>query len=162
MTSRDGHIWHRPVKDAFLRGGLYSHEWTQRCFIPLGGIIPRGDRFLFYAEQNYMWDDDGIFAYAVPRFRFMSLWADGRGGLLRTKELRFESDDLFLNFSTSAYGCVKVRIVDSEGEELFVSDELYGNDLSRPLHVDGLAGRTGRMEITLREADLYALGAAMA
>ena len=161
MTSRDGHIWDRPVRDAFIRGGLYSHEWTQRCFIPLGGIIPRGDRFLFYAEQNYMWDDDGIFAYAVPRFRFMSLWADGQGGVLRTKTLHFERDDIFLNFSTSAYGCVKVRIADSDGGELFASDEIYGNDLSRPLHVDGLAGKSGRMEITLREADLYALGSAM-
>lgn len=161
MTSRDGHIWDRPVKDAFIRGGLYSHEWTQRCFIPLGGIIPRGERFLFYVEQNYMWDDDGIFAYAVPRFRFMSLFADGRGGLLRTKELHFESDDIYLNFSTSAYGCVGVRITDTDDGELFVSDEIYGNDLSRRLHVEGLGGKSGRLEITLREADLYALGAAM-
>ena len=161
MTSRDGHTWDRPIRDGFIRGGLYAHEWTQRCFIPVGGIIPRGDRFLFYVEQNYMWDDDGIYAYAVPRFRFVSLWADGKGGLLTTKELHFESDEFFLNFATSAYGFVKVKILDPDGNELFASEELYGNDLSRRLHFDGLAGRSGRMEIEIREADLYALGSSM-
>ena len=161
MTSRDGHIWDRPIRDGFLRGGLYSHEWTQRCFIPVGGIIPRGDRFLFYIEQNYMWDDDGIWAYAVPRFRFLSLYADGKGGALETKELAFESDDIFLNFATSAYGFIRVKILGPEGEPVFVSDELFGNDLSRRVHVDGLSGTRGRMEIEIREADLYAMGSEM-
>ena len=160
MTSRDGHVWDRPIKDGFIRGGLYGHEWTQRCFISAGGIIPRGDRFIFYTEQNYMWDDDGIFAYSVPRFRFMSLYAGGNGGRLTTKELSFVSDDIFLNFSTSAYGYVKVKIVGTDGV-IFTSDELFGNDISRLLHIDGLTGRNGHMEIELCEADLYALGSDM-
>ena len=158
MTSRDGHIWDRPIRDGFIRGGLYGHEWTQRCFIPVGGIIPRDNSFLFYVEQNYMWDDDGIWAYAVPRFRFMSLYADGKGGILTTKELKFESDDIYLNFATSAYGFIRVKIIDSDGEAVYASEELFGNDLSRRLHVDGLAGRSGWMEIEINEADLYALG----
>ena len=161
MTSRDGHVWDRPIKDGFIRAGLYSHEWSQRCFIAVGGVIPRGDRFIFYTEQNYMWEDDGIFAYAVPRFRFMSLYADGKGGKLTTKELRFESDDIYLNFSTSAYGYVKVKIAGSDGSEIFLSGELYGNELSRRLSVEGLSGKTGRMEIELCEADLYAIGSDM-
>ena len=161
MTSRDGHVWDRPIKDGFIRGGLYSHEWTQRCFIAVGGIVERGDRFIFYTEQNYMWDDDGIFAYAVPRFRFMSLYADGRGGMMTTKELAFESDDIYINFSTSAYGYVKVKIIDDDGKEIYVSDELFGNYISRRLHADGLAGKTGRMEIELCEADIYAIGSDM-
>ena len=161
MTSRDGHVWDRPIRDGFLRGGLYAHEWTQRCFIPVGGIIPRGDRFLFYIEQNYMWDDDGIWAFAVPRFRFMSLYADGKGGVLTTKELAFESDDFFLNFATSAYGYIRVKIKDPEGNWIYMSEDLFGHDLSRLVHVDGLSGTRGRMEIEIREADLYALGSAM-
>ena len=33
MTSRDGVHWNRTLNDAFISGGLYSHEWTQRSFI---------------------------------------------------------------------------------------------------------------------------------
>ncbi len=161
MTSRDGYTWDRPIRDGFIRGGLYAHEWTQRCFIPVGGVIPRGERFLFYVEQNYMWEDDGIWTYAVPRFRFLSLYADGRGGVLKTKELFFETDDVYLNFATSAYGYLKVKILDSDGNGIHVSEELFGNDLSRRLHVEGLAGKSGRMEIEFREADLYAMGSDM-
>ena len=80
---------------------------------------------------------------------------------MTTKELAFESDDIYINFSTSAYGYVKVKIVGDDGEEIYASDELFGNDISRRLHADGLAGKTGRMEIELCEADLYAIGSDM-
>nr|MCR5263836.1 hypothetical protein [Clostridiales bacterium] len=73
----------------------------------------------------------------------------------------FESDDIYLNFSTSAYGYVKVKIAGSDGSEIFLSGELYGNELSRRLSVKGLSGKTGRIEIELCEADLYAIGSDM-
>ena len=161
MTSRDGNTWNRPIKDSFIRAGLYEHEWTQRCFITVGGIIQRGDLFIFYSTLNYERDDDGIFAYSVPRFRFMSLYADGKGGKLTTKELKFECNDIYLNFSTSSYGYLKVRILDTEGKEYYSSEEIYGNSLSRELHIEGLNGKCGRMEIELYEANLYAIGSKM-
>ena len=80
MTSRDGIFWDRTLRTPYLSGGLDPHEWTQRNFIPVGGIAVRGDMFYFYAEKRYMGDDDGIFAYAVPRYRFLSLSADEEGG----------------------------------------------------------------------------------
>ena len=110
---------------------------------------------------NYERDDDGIFAYSVPRFRFMSLYADGKGGKLTTKELIFECNDIYLNFSTSSYGYLKIRILDTEGKEYYSSEEIYGNSLSRELHIEGLNGKCGRMEIELYEANLYAIGRKM-
>ncbi len=162
MTSRDGVHWDRPVKDAWLCGGLYDHEWTQRCFITAGGIIVRGGRFLLYTEQNYMWEDDGVWAYAIPKYRFMSRYADGNGGVLTTKPLVFASDEIFLNYATSAYGYVKVTAEDAEGREIFSSGEIFGNELSHGLRAEGLAGRCGRLRIELKEAHLYALGSDMA
>ena len=147
--------------DAFISGGLYSHEWPQRCFIPLGGIISRGDYFYFYVSQNYMWEDHGIYVYSVPKYRFLSLYADENGGEMLTKELTFTSDDIYLNFATSAYGYLKVTILDEQGKEFYQSDEIFGNELSYKLHVEGLTGKTGRMKIELHAAHLYAIGSRM-
>jgi len=161
MTSRDGVFWDRTVADAWLSGGLCEKEWTQRNFIPCAGIVTRGDWFYFYVEKHYMWDDDGIWAYAVPKYRLISLYADTRGGSFTTKLLQFDSDSIFLNYSTSAYGYVKVTVLDESGAELFVSDELYGNELSHKLCVEGLGGKKGRLKIELNEAHLYAMGSDM-
>lgn len=161
MTSRDGVHWDRMLKDAWLSGGLYSHEWTQRCFITLGGIIERGNDFYIYTEQNYMWDDDGIWAYSIPKYRFLSLYADEEGGSFTTKTLKFETDDIHLNYSTSAYGYIRVTILDDSGSEIFASDEIYGNELSHKLTVKGLSGKTGVMRIELKGAHLYAMGSDM-
>lgn len=161
MTSRDGVYWDRKVKDAWISGSLYSHEWTQRCFIALGGIIERGDDFYYYTMQNYMWDDDGIFAYSLPKYRLISLYADGSGGSFITKALRFESDEIYLNYATSAYGYVKVTVLGEDGAEIFASEEIYGNELSHKLCVEGLCGKCGRLRIELKEAHLYAMGSAM-
>ncbi|MBQ4590574.1 MAG: hypothetical protein IJB20_00930 [Clostridia bacterium] len=161
MTSRDGVFWDRTLKDAWLSGSLYEHEWTQRNFITLGGIVERGDQFYIYTMKNYMWDDDGIWAYSVPKYRFLSLYADRTGGSFTTKPLCFTSDDLYLNYSTSAYGSVQVTIRDETGAEIYASDEIFGNELSYPLHIDGLTGCTGTMTVRLCEAHVYALGSRM-
>ncbi len=161
MTSRDGVHWNRTLNDAFISGGLYSHEWTQRCFIPLGGIVSRGDHFYFYVSKNYMWEDAGIYVYSVPKYRFLSLYADEDGGQILTKELLFTSDDIYLNYATSAYGYVIVTIIDEQGQEIFKSEEIFGNELSHPFHVEGLAGQKGRLKLELCAAHLYALGSSM-
>ncbi len=161
MTSRDGVHWDRTLKDAWIAGGLSAREWTQRCFIAAGGLIPLGDRFYFYMEQNYMWDDDGIWAYSVPKYRFLSLYADAEGGFAVTKPLRFATDEFFLNYSTSAYGYVKITAFGEDGAELFDTGEIFGNELSHRIFREGLSGRTGTLRIELKEAHLYAIGSAM-
>ncbi|MBQ7982199.1 MAG: hypothetical protein IJ302_01410, partial [Clostridia bacterium] len=93
--------------------------------------------------------------------RFLSYYADEAGGTLTTKPLLFETDVIHINFATSAYGSVQVTVLDYDGTPIAASDEIYGNELSYPLTFDGLAGRTGRLCITLKEAHLYALGAPM-
>ena len=161
MTSRDGVFWDRTLKDAWLAGSTYLHEWTERNFITCGGIIQRKDEFLFYIEKNYRWEDCGIWAYSVPKYRFMSLYADSTEGQMVTKLLAFDSDDIYLNFSTSACGYVVVQVLDEDGNVRYISDELYGNEISAPLHIEGLKGTVGRMVFRLKEANLYAIGSDM-
>lgn len=161
MTSRDGVHWDRSVKDAWLSGGLCEREWTQRNFIVSGGIIERNDSFYFYVEKHYMWDDCGIWVYSVPKYRLMSLYADGEGGSFVTKPLHFESDTISFNYATSAYGYLRVHVRDTNGKTVYTSDELYGNELSDTLTIPGLAGTDGTLFIEMKEAHLYALGADM-
>ena len=149
------------MRDAWLSGGLCEREWTQRNFIVCGGIIARDDRFYFYVQKHYMWDDCGIWAYSVPKYRLMSLYADGDGGSFTTKPLYFERDTISLNYATSAYGYIRVTVRDTEGNVLYTSDDIYGNELSYTLTVDGLKGKTGTLSIELNEAHLYAIGAQM-
>lgn len=162
MTSRDGVHWDRSVKDAWLSGDVEEdREWTQRNFITAGGIIERDDKFYFYVEKHYMWDDGGIWAYSMPKYRLMSLYADGDGGSFVTKPLHFESDTISLNYRTSAYGYIRVTVRDMDGTTLYTSDEIYGNELSHTLIFEGLTGKEGTLLVEMKEANLYAIGAKM-
>lgn len=161
MSSRDGVHWDRTVRDAWLAGSTYKHEWTERNFITCGGFIEHGEDFLFYTEKNYRWEDDGLWAYSIPRYRFVSLYADGEGGQVLSKPMRFQTDTIHLNLATSAYGFVKITILDLAGAPIYTSDEIYGNEISYPLTIEGLAGKFGRMQIELQETHLFAIGSSM-
>jgi len=161
MTSRNGVNWDRTIQDAWLTAGPCDHEWTQRNFIVGGGVIERGNDCLFYVNQNYMWDDESLWVYSVPRLRFMGLHADAKGGCFLTKDLHFRSDDICLNYATSAYGHVKVTVLDADGQEMYASEEIYGNEFSHCIHVPGLAAARGRLKIEMKEATLYAIGGHM-
>ena len=79
-----------------------------------------------------------------------------------TKPLHFESDTISLNYRTSAYGYIRVTVRDTDGNTIYVSNEIYGNELSHTLSIEGLAGKEGTLFIELKEANLYAIGAEMA
>jgi len=161
MTSRDGQHWDRTVREGYLSGSLDEAEWTQRNFIASSGIISRDDKFIIYVQKHYMWEDHGIWAYSVPRYRFVSLSAGYDGGIIETKDLEFLSDDFYINYSTSAYGSIVIRVVDEFGNFIAKTDEIYGNELSHKVHFEGIKGRHGRLIIEMNDAKLYAIGADM-
>jgi len=161
MTSRDGLHWDRTLRDAWIAGSLSEHEWTQRCFITASGIIERGNDYHIYVEKNYMWEDDGMWLYTVPRLRLMGLHADGDGGRIKTKMLRFEENDIYLNYATSAYGYVKLTLYSHDGQVRFESGEIFGNEMSHHLHIDGLKSTVGYFVIEMNEATVYAIGSDM-
>ena len=161
MTSRDGQHWDRTIREGYLSGSLDEAEWTQRNFIASSGIISRDDKFIIYVQKHYMWEDHGIWAYSVPRYRFVSLSAGYDGGIIETKDLEFLSDDFYINYSTSAYGSIVIRVVDEFGNFIAKTDEIYGNELSHKVHFEGLKGRHGRLIIEMNDAKLYAIGADM-
>ena len=98
----------------------------------------------------------------------MSLHALYQGGTLQTRPLKFSGSRLVLNYSTSAAGSIRVEIQDPseepiQGYALEDCREIYGDETQREViwqtdsSVQELAGRTIRLKVSMRDADLYSL-----
>ena len=90
------------------------------------------------------------------------------GGEFTTRPLVFAGRQLFLNYSTSAVGSLRVEVQDETGRslsgyELSASSEIFGDEIERPVawqnntDISSLAGRPFRLRFVLRDADLYSI-----
>lgn len=97
---------------------------------------------------------------------FASLNADLKGGEALTKPFTFNGSELEINYSTSAAGYVKIEFLDEKGKPVpgFTvndSQEIIGNEIKRIVSwtgkqdVSSLQGKTVKMKIYLKDADLY-------
>lgn len=89
-----------------------------------------------------------------------------KGGLARTRPLRFDGDRLVVNYATSAAGGLRVGLLDEEdrgidGFRVDDCDEIFGDELERVVTWKGssdletLRGKVVRLEFALRDADLW-------
>ena len=105
MTSRDGRNWKRPIRELFLADGPQD-SWRDKVFkIFANPPIERdGKLWIYYGgktgtvsvEEGY----EPFQALCLAQMRrdgFVSLDADGGGGLLTTKRLVVRGDQLRLN-----------------------------------------------------------------
>lgn len=177
LSSRDGLHWSRTFMEAFIRPGLYQANWggAHGNNTPAWGIIQTGDEEMsLYISENY-----GNYpneADKVPRVRratmridgFVSINAPYTGGEMLTKPLIFKGRTLMMNYSTSAVGSIKVEIQDEHGKPvpgfaLADSTEIYGDEIERAVSwrhgtdVSPLAGRTARLRLAMKDADLYSI-----
>jgi hypothetical protein len=106
--------------------------------------------------------------YTIRIDGFVSLAAPLSGGEALTRPLRFQGGRLLVNYSTGAAGSIRVEIQDAGGKPLpgfALADcaELYGDSLEQAVvwpkqpDLGALAGKTVRLRIELRDADLYSL-----
>ena len=88
------------------------------------------------------------------------------GGELLTKPFAFAGRELEINHATSAFGSVRVEIQDTGGSpipgySLDDAQEMIGNDIDRVVrwkhgsNVAQLAGRSVRLRLAIRDAELY-------
>lgn len=93
---------------------------------------------------------------------FVSLDAGGEAGFVLTKPLKLRGGQLFLNASCRDNSNASVEILNELGEAIAVSHTVTGDGVRLPVrwkeNVDltSLAGRTVRLKIHLKDADLYA------
>jgi hypothetical protein len=134
MSSRDGVHWDRTFRQAWIRPGRDPRNWTHRNQTTAVGIIVTGDgEWSMYMSDHYGWNDNRLRRVTVRPWGFASLSADVYGEAL-TPPVTFEGEQLFLNYSTSAAGSVRVEIQNGEGKPIpgFALDDaqhLYGDEI---------------------------------
>lgn len=176
MSSRDGQTFHR-WDEAFLRPGLRGTDnWAYGDNYQCLGLVETKSAnadapndLSFYATEGYwLGKANKLRRYTLRQDGFASLHAPLPGGSVTTRPLILAGNRLVLNFSTSAAGTIRVAILDADGqprEGFALSDcsELFGDDLERTVtwkhgsDLSALAGQVVRLQITLGDADLYAM-----
>jgi hypothetical protein len=169
MTSRGGSVYDRTFMEGFIKPGIGLENWTSRTNYPAWGIVPTGEKEMsFYIQHNYGQPTARIDRYAMRPDGFVSIRAGYGGGTFTTKPLLFEGSSLYLNFSTSAAGAIRVALLNPDGTPVdgYGTDkceEIIGNMLDRPVQwesgadISAFAGIPLRLQFQMKDADLYAI-----
>jgi hypothetical protein len=170
MTTRGGNIYDRTFLEGFLRPGIGAQNWVSRTNYPALNVVQTGDTELsLYVNQDYAQPTNHMRRYSLRLDGFASVRAGYMRGELLTKPLTFQGSQLWLNFSTSAAGGLRVELQDAasgkplSGFALADCLEMIGNEIERAVSWKGgsdvgkLAGRAVRLRVEMRDADLFAL-----
>lgn len=168
MSTRGGDRYDRTFMESYIRPEIGLQNWVSRSNYPALNVVETGDTEMsLYVNENYAQPTAHLKRYSMRIDGFASLHAGYSGGTLVTKPLVFTGKELEINYSTSAAGSVRVEIQDEQGQPipgfgLMDCQEIIGNELDRVVtwqensNVQELAGRTVRLKIRLKDADLYA------
>lgn len=168
LSSRDGVHWKRPFRSAWLRAGIDPRNWTHRNNCTGIGILQtREDEWSMYVSEHYGWPDNRLRRLVIRPWGFGSFGGGASGGSLVTHPLVFTGDELRINFSTSAVGSIAIGLLQADGRPIAgrgLADQapLYGDSLDQAVSWTGgagvahLAGHPVRLQVELKDADLYA------
>ena len=162
ISSRDGINWNRTFMEAWVRPGLDRKNWVNRNNMPACGIIDTGnDEFSMYISENYRTAGNGVRRLSIRKYGFASVNAGYNGGVLTTQPIQFNGDSLYLNYSTSAAGHVKVFALDEEGHIVAQSGIIYGDEIFEKVDFGKSLAQYQdsclRLKFELKDADIYAL-----
>lgn len=171
MSSRDGRTFHRWSEPVIPLTAPEDRDGNRSNYMAWGLVQLPGtaNEYSVYASEAYYTGPDSRlrrFTYRVDGF--VSVRAGAEQGELMTKPLRFEGDQLVLNFATAPRGRVRVELRDASGNPLdgFALKNavpLAGDSIEEVVawettsNVGPLAGRPVRVRIVLRDADVYSL-----
>lgn len=174
MAGRDGVTFKR-WNEGFLRPGIersgtwaYGNQYIGWGMIETKSDLPGAPNELsiFATESYWTGKSDVLRRYTLRIDGFVSLNAPFEGGELITKPVRFEGSNLYLNFSTSAVGEIKVEFLNEDGSVVpgFAADScnvVFGDTVERAVtwknatSVASLAGKVVRLRFVLKDADIY-------
>ncbi len=168
MTSRDGETFRR-TDEAFLTAGpetddnwYYGSAGIAYGMVETESDFPGGPREIsLYVQHGYRVNPVSLYRYVIRLDGFFSWRCDYTPGRVVTHPFCFEGDHLSINFATSAAGYVRIRLLDADGAPIegYDSGNLFGDSVDRAVEfgrpVEQLSGREIRMELSMRDADLY-------
>lgn len=161
--------------EAFLRPGIerngtwnYGQQFIAWSFLETKSDLEGApDEISLFANEN-LWIGNGskLRRYTLRLDGFVSVNAPLTGGSLLTKPVIFSGNKLSINFSTSAYGSVRVEIQDINGKPLpgfSLKDcpPVFGDTVDRTVYwnkgsdLSSIAGKTVRLRFVMSDADLY-------
>ena len=156
MTSRDGILWNR-FKQGWIRPGLDPINWNHGSTTVSPSLIQTSatEMSLYYVQKMRT---------SMNQLRRATLRIDGfvslkaLEGEFTTKPLLI-GKNLYLNYSTSAAGSVRVMVLDEQGKPIpGYGCELYGDAIEAFCsNLQPLQGKKARLQFTLKDADLYSL-----
>ncbi len=169
MTSRDGIHWTR-CPEAFLRPGPQTEEnWLYGGGYPAVGVIETrsgvcgaGNELSVYVPVGRSsWKPNELIRYTLRLDGFMSMHAGIEPKRVMTKPLIYSGENMVINFSTSAYGFIQIKIKDDHNNER-ISPELFGDSTERKVaffngKAGELSGRPVTVEFCMSDADLYSV-----
>ena len=169
MSSRDGVNWDRSFLEAWARPGPDPKNWTERSNMTACGLYDPGDgEWSLYISEHYRHADHRIRRLTVRKQGFASMHAGATGGEFTTPPFTFAGKKLLLNYATSAAGSLQIEIQDEHGNplpgrSLANMPELFGDEFEAAAQwksgsdLTALRGKTVRLRVRLKDADLYAL-----
>lgn len=142
---------------------LYGDRYFAYGMIEMPSTIKGADpEISMYCIEHY-WIDPAVdlVRYTIRLDGFVSLHADGNEKTILTKVFTYDGDELFVNFATSAWGYMYFTLIDENGNH-YQSEEHFGNSTHRRIKiaddaVKRLSGKPVRLEVRLRDADLYSI-----
>lgn len=168
MTSRDGYSFRRTEESFFTPGPDRETNWIYGdCYFCYGmaqtpSPVPKApDEISLYVGNDYHFAPVSICRYALRLDGFFSWRCDYTPGKLLTKPFTFDGSAMEINFATSGAGLVRFRLTDAQGKPLegYDSGNLFGDSVARCVAFEkplaALSGQEVRMEITMKDADLY-------
>lgn len=169
MSSRGGPVYDRTFLEGFLRPGIGPQNWVSRTNYPaLNPVQTSPTELSIYVNQDYAQPTAHVRRYSLRLDGFASVHAGARELRLTTKPIRYSGSSLKINFSTSAGGGVRFLIEELNGQpgsqpKVYESEEQIGNEIERVVTwkdkdaVQSLSGRPVRLQVLLKDADLYAI-----
>ena len=168
IVSRDGLNFNR-LNGAYLTPGPQRPDnwFYEDCYVAYNMAFTDSDEapgtpeISIYKPEGYNVTNTRIVRYTLRLDGFYSWHADFSGGSILTKPVTFEGSTLDINYATSALGHIRIVICDEAGEPIegYDSDIIWGDMVSRNVDFEKplseLAGKTVRLKIELKDADLY-------
>ena len=167
MTSRGGSVYDRFFMQGFINPGIGVSNWVSRTNYPALNMVQTGDdEMSVYVNQDYAQPTAHLHRYSLRPDGFVSVYGNWNGGELLTKPIIFSGEKMFVNYSTSAAGGLRIEITEPDGEPIdgFSSEnavELIGNEIEKEVKwkssetLKSLSGKPVRIRFLLSDAHVY-------
>lgn len=169
MTTRGGNRYDRTFMESFIRPGIGLNNWSARTNYPALNVVQTSPTEMsVYVNQDYAQPTAHLRRYSIRLDGFTSISAPYGGGQVITKPFTFSGNKLEINYSTSAAGEIRFEIQNEDGNpfpgyRMEDSQIVIGNEISRMVLWNGngdlkeLEGKTIRLRIFMKDADLYSI-----